>query len=596
MKLFHPTTKLFSIIALCFIFFAGCKKNDADNGGGTPSTPPDLSTKVNAALISGFVTNENNLPVLNAQVQIGTASVTTDKYGYFEVRNIDVVKTAATVTVTKTGYFKGIKTFVAEQGKSAFFRIKLIPKTITGNVNGGTGGAVTLTNGMSVTFPANAIVNAVTNAAYTGTVNVAAYWINPTSNDVNSVMPGDLRGLNTDGNLQLLTTYGMAAVELTGTGGELLQIATGKNTSLSLPIPASILANAPATIPLWYFDEAKGLWKQEGIATKTGSNYVGDVSHFSFWNYDAPANYVIMNCTVINTVGQPIRNALVKVTQVSNPANYRYGYTDSSGYVSGAVPNNSQLLLEIFASNTCVTPNHSQNFTTTNANISLGNITVSNTSAIATISGNVVNCNGQPVTNGFIIVNSGNIYNRYPLNNIGSYSVNVMLCGNTNNNPITLIGEDVTAGQQSTPAAYAVNSGSNAIPTIQACGVNTQQYIYYTINGTSYSFNAPIDSLMYWRSSPSVFISGIRSNSNFRLYFDFTSIGIAAGSTQYLSGFYPLHLNDSTRILTPIPVNISEYGVIGQYVSGTFSGLFTGNSPANTQYNINCSFRLRRSI
>jgi hypothetical protein len=35
---------------------------------------------------------------------------------------------------------------------------------------------------------------------------------------------------------------------------------------------------------LWSFDEAKGLWKEEGQAIKTGSNYVGDVSHFSFWN------------------------------------------------------------------------------------------------------------------------------------------------------------------------------------------------------------------------------------------------------------------------------------------------------------------------
>ncbi len=55
----------------------------------------------------------------------------------------------------------------------------------------------------------------------------------------------------------------MAAVELTGTSGELLQIATGKKATLTLSIPSSLAASAPATIPLWFFDEAKGLWKEE---------------------------------------------------------------------------------------------------------------------------------------------------------------------------------------------------------------------------------------------------------------------------------------------------------------------------------------------
>ncbi|MBL0273909.1 MAG: hypothetical protein IPQ06_12755 [Chitinophagaceae bacterium] len=57
-------------------------------------------------------------------------------------------------------------------------------------------------------------------------------------------MPGDLRGLNTDGNLQLLATYGMAAVEYRN-GGELLQITSGKKALLSLPIPSSLLSIAP---------------------------------------------------------------------------------------------------------------------------------------------------------------------------------------------------------------------------------------------------------------------------------------------------------------------------------------------------------------
>ncbi|MBL0200667.1 MAG: hypothetical protein IPP81_11130 [Chitinophagaceae bacterium] len=102
-------------------------------------------------------------------------------------------------------------------------------------MNAASGGTVTLANGLSIKLPVGGIVNAATNATYTGTVNVAAYWINPTAADLNQIMPGDLRGINTEGTLKLLQTFGMAAVELTGASGELLQIANGQKQHLLYP-------------------------------------------------------------------------------------------------------------------------------------------------------------------------------------------------------------------------------------------------------------------------------------------------------------------------------------------------------------------------
>lgn len=332
------------------IFFS-CQKDISNEGGGAIVTPPDLSTKVSSS-ISGFVTDENDAAVMGAIVQFGTSTITTDKYGYFEAKNVQVVKEAAVVTVTRPGYFKGIKTYIAKEGKAAFFRIKLLPKIIAGTISAASGGTVTLSNGLSVKLPAGGIVNATTNAVYTGTVNVAATWIMPTDPDLNRIMPGDLRGINTDGALKLLQTFGMAAVELTGSGGELLQIANGQKATLSLTIPPSLITSAPTTIPLWYFDEAKGLWKEEGTATKSGNNYVGDVGHFSFWNCDTPGGFVQFDCTLKNSAGNPLPYVLVKITVVGTNV-WSYGYSDSLGYVGGGLPLNSNLLLEIIPNLGC---------------------------------------------------------------------------------------------------------------------------------------------------------------------------------------------------------------------------------------------------
>jgi hypothetical protein len=591
----------FCIAFIAILFIASCQKdiegpNTIIDPVITP-TPSDITTKVTASLISGFVTDGNDVAVKDASVQIGTSNVLTDKYGYFEVRNVQVVQNAAMVTVNKNGFFKGIKTYIATANKAAFFRIKLIPKTVAGTINATAGGTVIVTGGLLISFPANAIVNASTNAAYTGTVNVTAYKIDPTNANLPRIMPGDLRGLNTESQLQLLTSYGMAAVELTGAGGELLQIATGKKATMTMPIASTILATSPASIPLWYFDETIGLWKQEGIATKIGNNYVGDVSHFSFWNYDVPSNYVQFNCTVVNTAGQPLQNAYVKISLQSNPFNAGYGFTDSSGYVSGAVPNNAQLKLEIFANAACGgAAAFSQNFSTTNVNVVFGNATINTTASVATLTGSVKNCAGLPVTNGYIVIREGNLYNRIALSNTGTYSHNKLFCSFPTQ--ITLIGEDVTNLQQNLPVTYNVTTaGVNNIQAITACGVNTQQFINYTINGAAYNFSAPTDSLRFYNSSgtsTTAYINGFTLNNNSSFYVFFNSTGLAPNSTQNLEYFSASQINDSTTINTPILVNITEYGAIGEFIAGNFAGPLNGGAPNNIVYNVTCNFRMKR--
>ena len=95
------------VISLLWIF--ACKKS-TDVTSDIPSGPADLSTKVTAAKVYGYVTDENDAPVAGAGVKVGTTATTTNSYGYFEVKNAEVVKNAAVVTVTKSGYFKGIRT------------------------------------------------------------------------------------------------------------------------------------------------------------------------------------------------------------------------------------------------------------------------------------------------------------------------------------------------------------------------------------------------------------------------------------------------------------------------------------------------------
>ncbi len=596
------TALLVSCIALLSILVVSCQKEFSGDGFIITETPPDLTTKI-ASAVAGFVTDENDMAVNGAIVQVGSTSTTTNKYGYFEVSNVQVIKNAALVTVAQPGYFKGIKTYIATENKSAFFRIKLIPKTNSGNIDAATGGTVTLPDGLAVNLPAGSVVVEASGAAYTGQVNVASHWLNPTATDIDRTMPGDLRGLDSLGFIKLLTTYGMTAVELTGTTGELLQIATGKKATLSFPIPASMVSAAPSTIPLWYFDETMGLWKQQGNAVKSGNSYSGEVSHFSYWNCDIPlTNSVLFNCTVVDANNNPVPGVSVSFTYANGVYTGVHAYTDSSGYVSGPIPANANLILEVHGNyNTCPGAIYSQNLTTTTVNVALGNIVLPNSST-AMVTGTVVNCSNAAVTHGYVIMFKDGVNSHYPVSSTGTFSFAATLCGG--NTTVTLVAEDLDALQGGSPITATLTSGANAIPTpLSACGTTIEQFINYSVNGTSYSLTAPADNLVQelnlQATPPVIYVSGYSGNGGSvtnSANIQFTQTGIAAGSTQSLISFSSRQISDSSTLTVAASVNITEYGAVGQFIAGNFTTTVTGAPPANTPYAVTCNFRVRRIL
>lgn len=159
---------------------------------------------------------------------------------------------------------------------------------IIGTIAASAGGKVGEPGGIRVELPIDAI------EGYSGIVTVVAAYLNPTSPDFMARMPGDLVAENSEGKTGALISYGMGHIELLGSGNQKLKIKEGKKAKLTLPIPESAVASAPATMEMWSWDEQKGIWKAEGMGVKEGGDYVGEVGHFSIWNFDIwnPFRYI----------------------------------------------------------------------------------------------------------------------------------------------------------------------------------------------------------------------------------------------------------------------------------------------------------------
>ena len=568
-------------------------KNDNPGTGGSTGAGTVVNPTPVQGTVTGKVVDNSNNAVAGATVKAGSNTTTTDSRGLFRFNNIQLDKYSAVITVEKSGFFKGYRVFSASPNNTNFVKLKLVSKTLIGSIDAVAGGSVSLPDNSKITLPASGIVVRSNNQSYSGSVKVYAEVIDPASADIAQIVPGSFQGTDAANNRVTLKSYGMLAVELEGNSGEQLQIAAGKTAKLKFTIPSSLRSTAPATIPLWSVDETTGLWKQEGNATKGTDYYEGDVSHFSFWNCDVSTPTIFLELN-LKTVEGSLPFTQVKITRV-NSGGATYGYTDSTGHVGGLVPKNEPLLLEVFSN--CNQPVFSQNIGPYSSNTNLGTITVTIPPInYLQITGSAVNCSNQPVINGnAMIYYDGHLYNK-PISN-GSFSLTVTRCSNSNAT-IEVVVVDNIGNEQSSIWSGTASSGTASTGTLSACGTSSVSFFNYTLDGTNYSLStATTDSFFVSTgnatSQPATLIMAFKKSQP-NINIDFYTQGGAVGTFPLMFMTANQYGDSSITLVTPFNVTFTSYGVVGQFIEGSFTGQFR-EILNNNLHNVSATFRVRRS-
>lgn len=471
---------LLSGLALLFLIQA-CRKN-IDEITQTQNGPIPIENVLSS--LTGRVVDENGNPVAGALVLLENGNnQITDAKGMFFYHDHLLNKNGAYIKVEKAGYFTSARFSFQHLNSASLMQVQLIPKKLAGEFNAIEGGAFSFDNGASVTIPANALVGA-SGAAYTGNVKAYAVWLDPTDQRTFERMPGDLRALDTFSHRKILTTYGMIGVELESAGGEPLQIAPERKAKIALKVPTSLLNSAPSTIPLWHFNEDTGYWREEGSATLSyDGEYRGEVSHFSFWNCDEPGNLVMLSGKVVETSGEGVSSAGIQLTRTDGEIGY--GITEANGNFSGLVPANEAFTINI--SGQCGQSYYTSQIGPFSENTTLAPITI-NTNTIATISGTVVDCNGQPLAYSTIIVEplSGSIQPIVGFSDSdGAYSIHFTKC-----NPeftATITAYDGAQLYQSTPQTVEIIDNTTTVDPLTVCTA-PDEYIQMNVDGNIHYF------------------------------------------------------------------------------------------------------------
>ncbi len=550
------------LLALLSGIWLACHKNELQADG------PMIT-----AVFAGQVVDENDAPLAGASVTAAGAVATTDVNGVFRLKPIRVPAHNAILHISLPGYFDFSRAYVLQNQAVQTVSVQLLKKQLVHSFLA-TQSSIAQVGNAQLRFPAGALAKA-DGSAYSGIVSVFARYLDPEAPDLKRHMPGDLRGINATGDEQTLATFGMIGVELATPGGEPLQVASGKTVEIALPVPPGKAAVAPDAIALWHFDPETARWMEEGSAQKAGSQYVGAVRHFSFWNCDVSLPMVSLSGRVLFDQNHgPFMQASVKLTILSNGWE-AYGSTDNKGYFGGKVPANEAIKMEVELLDLC--GNWGTLFTQIigpfSADAALADVTVTIPAVSSTtITGRLIDCNKNPVTNGYIQLSGGLYPSIIFTENDGTFGQPILHC---TPGQMTVTGFDIGGLTTSQPLSFSQSGGSLPLGDIEVCTLPTE-YAEITIDGKKYSFIGGFEGIS---EGGETWIYGFMPDQS-SVQFSFKNNGQTGTFPLEQFTLYPV---SDTLSSINITTQLTQFGAKGQPMIGTLSGTVKKlNAPTQT--------------
>lgn len=543
------------------LFYIGCSDSGTgpvDDGGGTVQVS-----------ISGIVLDEFNSPVAGAEVTLAGQSVMSNNSGTFIFSNISVPQNRFVVNAVKAGYFRGSYADVPPSGNSKDIRIYMISAGVAGSVNASAGGTVGIANGSSVELSANSIVTA-NGTDYTGSVNISLAYLDPTADNFSLLIPGsDMLAQRSDDSESTLYSYGIIKVEMKSDAGEKLQIKSGNTSTITVDIPASMETTAPQTIPLWYYDDAKGLWIEEGSATKQGDKYVGTVSHFSDWNCDVPERTATVKGLVLDCNNQPVPGIRVKIGQVSS-------LTRQDGTFERSVPTNTSFEVQVLST---------QNFGLTSTPVMVPSLSAGQVYDVGTLSVDCpayvkgsIKC-GTDIKQGQVVISWEGGYNLQYTNAQGEFNLPTEI-GKNAKVSIYTFDNKFKEVEITTPAVKGqildlgtievcdqVQTGDNKF-TLNGGGFNNQTFTFSGDTLLVYGYYEPEDSMSF------IWMYQVFNTDTILFWMSFTgnTPGPKSEIVMWLYHNSNIYFGFDDDPGSALSVNVTNYGGLGGLIEGTFSG------------------------
>jgi hypothetical protein len=254
----------------------------SDGKGGYAFDHVELSTAA-ATQLAGQVVGEAGEPVAQATVSMDGVSASTDAQGHFQL-SLQGDEDRHVLTILKGGH-------------------QLVSRIVQGPLTGGDGQFRLSAARTFVVDPASriSIVDRPKRAGQRGAeVSIAASSLAPVADrasaaalvasvttidptDPEGGLPGDGSAVNARGERVRMESLGAVEVEFRDLAGNLYNLIDGRTATVRIPVQPERARRGelPSSAPVWFYDVASGLWREDGVARLAGNFYEAVVKHFS---------------------------------------------------------------------------------------------------------------------------------------------------------------------------------------------------------------------------------------------------------------------------------------------------------------------------
>ena len=582
------------LLALCF----SCREESIDTQTVRITDDPieilgyDPEVRFVRGNVFGEIIDEHNNPVNSVEISVSGQTTTTNEFGVFTFKNLEMNEFGTLVSANKEGFVEGSRLIFPNEGEESRLKIQLITEDESGLINSDTGGIIELDNGAQVIFESNSFAF-LDGTEYTGNVSVIAKYLDPTNPTTIDEMPGALIGIRPfQANEEVaLTTFGMVLVELESEAGQELNLIDNSEAEIRLPIPANLISNAPNEIPLWFFNDDIGRWVEEGEAVIANGFYVGKVNHFTFWNCDVPWEQANLELNISNQDGLPFAHENI-IIRTSNSNLQLSGYTNKNGFLEGPVPAN--IPLSVIIMDICGDVLHTENLNSIGQDSEI-NFSVNESGYEETIVKGNVNCSsGQGIQDMMLVVTIGDETKVYPIDTDFNFRLNICpdLVGT-----VTVKAVDLESLAESPTFIISIEEENN-LPLIDVCSQDMEEYIILDIDGQSLIF-PDVSSITASFTDPGFTqITGKIDDFEINLIFH----GVTAGdySGQVTQDGHTFHQNT-----VGIPLNgnrgdglfenftVTAYGDVGEFIIGSFEGVVVNTQGIANEFNVKGTFKVK---
>jgi hypothetical protein len=342
----------------------------SDQKGGVTQGSVTLQVGETDLLFSGSVSGSDTPVLRGATVMVNGTPTMTDANGAYSLTIPAIKNNRYVVTVKKAGYAVASRIF--DNGVAGIRwhltravtinidptkAVKLIDErglTVRVPSREKRGFITTRMAGATLVIKPNSITN-LSGSHATGPLQLSLTTLNLSTDP----LPGDYGAIDTSGRETNLLSYGAATIEVRDAAGQLYNLAPGATAQIVLPIHPAQLTNPstppPQTIPLWFYDEETGYWKEEGTAKLVGTNYVAELKHFSTVNTDLSKQ--VASCMRVKVApGSSLLGLHVRVSSAAFPQTFDLLLDDPINAIFRLIPN-TNIQIQVLDSNGNIIPN-----------------------------------------------------------------------------------------------------------------------------------------------------------------------------------------------------------------------------------------------